>query len=262
MGLSDEHEGIIDLPADAPVGAPFADWLGLKRPGDRESPSRRTGRMRWASTASRGDLAAAGNGPAQAVRRGARAGRVRQPAGPGGATCRPGWAAPAPFVVGRFFRGVTNRPEPGLGAAASAGDRAAADLCAGRYHEPGDPRSGAGPCMFSTPAKLAGDLTMRMARDGETTPGARRQRIHADLRHGRVIADDRAVHAIGGLMGGAETGCQPGTTNVFLEVALFDTLRTAATGRKLGFEFRRPLPFRTRGSIRNRPCGAPRSRRA
>jgi phenylalanyl-tRNA synthetase beta chain len=32
MGLSDDHEGIIDLPDDAPVGAGFAEWMGLDDP--------------------------------------------------------------------------------------------------------------------------------------------------------------------------------------------------------------------------------------
>ena len=29
LGLSDDHEGIVDLPADAPVGAPYAAYAGL-----------------------------------------------------------------------------------------------------------------------------------------------------------------------------------------------------------------------------------------
>ena len=32
MGLSDDHEGIIDLPEDAPVGEPFAKFMGLDDP--------------------------------------------------------------------------------------------------------------------------------------------------------------------------------------------------------------------------------------
>ena len=32
MGLGDDHGGIIDLPADAPVGEPFAEALGLDDP--------------------------------------------------------------------------------------------------------------------------------------------------------------------------------------------------------------------------------------
>ena len=51
-----------------------------------------------------------------------------------------------------------------------------------------------------------------------------------------VIADANGVHGIGGIMGGEDTGCTEETTNVFLEVALFDPIRTATTGRRLGIE--------------------------
>ena len=32
MMLSDDHEGIIDLPEDAPLGARFTDWLAEHEP--------------------------------------------------------------------------------------------------------------------------------------------------------------------------------------------------------------------------------------
>ena len=32
LGLSEAHEGIVDLPADAPVGTPYAKWAGLDDP--------------------------------------------------------------------------------------------------------------------------------------------------------------------------------------------------------------------------------------
>jgi phenylalanyl-tRNA synthetase beta chain len=48
-----------------------------------------------------------------------------------------------------------------------------------------------------------------------------------------VIADEAGPQALGGIMGGEDTGCTEDTTEVLLEVALFDPLRTAATGRKL-----------------------------
>src|SRR3546814_14462660 len=51
-----------------------------------------------------------------------------------------------------------------------------------------------------------------------------------------VIADAKGVHGIGGVMGGALTGCTPETTEMFLEVALFDPVRVAAAGRRLGIE--------------------------
>src|SRR3546814_5619608 len=39
-----------------------------------------------------------------------------------------------------------------------------------------------------------------------------------------------------GVMGGAASGCTEATTSAFLEVALFDPVRIAATGRRLGIE--------------------------
>src|SRR5690606_1967485 len=74
---------------------------------------------------------------------------------------------------------------------------------------------------------------MRLARDGETLEALdeRTYTLDADM---TVIADDSGVQAIGGVMGGAASGVTDGTTNVFLEVALFDPVRTAITGRKLG----------------------------
>src|SRR5262245_48870572 len=51
-----------------------------------------------------------------------------------------------------------------------------------------------------------------------------------------VIADDEAPESIGGIMGGERSGCSDETVNVFIEVALFDPVRTAATGRRLGIE--------------------------
>src|SRR4029077_7965299 len=51
-----------------------------------------------------------------------------------------------------------------------------------------------------------------------------------------VIADSRAVHGLAGIMGGEDTGVQAGTTAVFLEVAYFDPIRIAASGRKLGIQ--------------------------
>ena len=51
-----------------------------------------------------------------------------------------------------------------------------------------------------------------------------------------VIADERAPEALGGIIGGSDSGCSDETVNVFLEAAYFDPLRTAATGRKLGIQ--------------------------
>src|SRR5262249_53641021 len=47
------------------------------------------------------------------------------------------------------------------------------------------------------------------------------------------IADTAGVQSLGGVIGGEATGCSEATTEIFIEAALFDPIRTAATGRKL-----------------------------
>jgi phenylalanyl-tRNA synthetase beta chain len=49
-----------------------------------------------------------------------------------------------------------------------------------------------------------------------------------------VIADDNGAEGIAGIIGGEVSGCDEATTDVFIEAAYFDPVRTAATGRKLG----------------------------
>ena len=229
MGLSDEHEGIIDLPDDAPVGAPFADWLGLNDPVIEVAITPNRQDALGVHGIAR-DLAAAGMGRLKPFDAAPVPGTFDSPLVwkrdlPGD------YAGACPFVVGRFFRGVTNGPSPDwvqrrLRAIGLRPISALVDITNLVTHDLGRPLH-----VFDAD-KLAGDLTMRMARDGETLQAldGNEYSLTSEM---TVIADDRAVHAIGGLMGGEETGCQPGTTNVFLEVALFDTLRTAATGRKL-----------------------------
>ena len=51
-----------------------------------------------------------------------------------------------------------------------------------------------------------------------------------------VIADANGVLGFGGVIGGEDTGCTQATTNVFVESAYFDTVRTAMTGRKTGIQ--------------------------
>ncbi len=51
-----------------------------------------------------------------------------------------------------------------------------------------------------------------------------------------ISDDDDKLHGIGGVMGGLNSGCSPETTNVFLEVALFDPISVTKTGRKLNLQ--------------------------
>ena len=51
-----------------------------------------------------------------------------------------------------------------------------------------------------------------------------------------VIADEAGVESIAGIMGGEATGCTEATTDVLIELALWEPLNIAQTGRKLGIQ--------------------------
>lgn len=231
MGLSDEHEGIIDLPEDAPLGTPFASVLGLDDPViDIELTPNRPD-----CTGVRGiarDLAAAGLGTlkpftsAEPV-----AGTYDSPVS---------WAIAddgnaCAYVVGRHFRGVTNRPSPQwaqdrLRAIGLRPISALVDVTNYISIDLGRPLH-----VFDA-GKLSGDtLTMRRARDGEPFYALIDKHFTLDPAK-TVIGDGDKAEALAGVMGGMETSCLPETTEVFLEVALFDPISVATTGRALQME--------------------------
>ena len=84
--------------------------------------------------------------------------------------------------------------------------------------------------------KLSGDtLTMSLSRSGERFLALDGKDY--GLEDGMVVIRDAAgLQGLGGVMGGEESGCTDGTTNVFLEAALFDPIRVAETGRKLNIQ--------------------------
>lgn len=232
MGLSDEHEGIIDLPADAPVGTPFAAFMGLDDPVIEIALTPDRGDCAGVRGIAR-DLAASGLGTLKPDPRMAPlAGSFASPI----AWKRdlPGHDEACPFVVGRYFRNVSNGPSPQwmqdrLRAVGLRPISALVDITNYVTMDLGRPLH-----VFDAD-KVKGDLVMRFARDGETVAALNGKSY--TLGHGMtVIADDAGVAAIGGIMGGEPTGCTEATTSVFLEAALFDPLRTAATGRALAID--------------------------
>src|SRR5207245_9717000 len=84
-------------------------------------------------------------------------------------------------------------------------------------------------------ARIDGDLVVREARPGESLMALNGRAYELDGTM-TVIADDAEVLSLGGVIGGESTGCTAETTEVFVEAALFDPLRTAATGRKLNLQ--------------------------
>ena len=229
MGLSDEHEGIIDLPEDAVVGTPFAEILGLDDPVIDISITPNRGDCLGVRGIAR-DLAAAGLGTLKPLDAEPVPGSFDSPL----AWQRdlPGELQDAcPYVAGRYFRNVKNRPSPAwmqarLRAIGLRPISALVDITNYVTYDLGRPLH-----VFDAD-KVTGDPTMRMARAGEEILALDGETYKLDPEM-VVIADDNGPEAIGGVMGGAASGCTEATTNVFLEVALFEPVRVATTGRKL-----------------------------
>ena len=228
--LSDDHEGIIDLPADAPLGASYMEYAGLGDPVIEIKLTPNRGDCLGVRGVAR-DLAAAGLGTLKPME-----------FGPvdGGHVSPIRWAidphtlasGACPVVAGRHFRGVKNGPSPAwlqrrLTAIGLRPISALVDVTNYVSYDLGRP------LHVYDAAKLSGDtLHMRPAREGETILALDGKTY--TLSDGMtVIADAAGVHGIGGVMGGEETGCTETTTDVFLEAAWFDPVAVAETGRKL-----------------------------
>ena len=232
LGLSDDHDSIVELAADAPIGTPYAQVAGLDDPVmDVGVTPNRPDCLGVYGVAR--DLAAAGLGALKSPQldpiKGTFASPLKWhrdfPDGSGHA---------CPMVVGRYFRGVQNGPSPNrvqnrLTAVGLRPISALVDITNLVTLDLGRPLH-----VFDAD-KLAGDLAMRFARDGEQILALNEKSYELDSEI-VVISDANAIHGIGGVMGGMESGCTAATVNVFLEVALFDPIRVAATGRRLGIE--------------------------
>jgi phenylalanyl-tRNA synthetase beta chain len=143
-----------------------------------------------------------------------------------------GDSKPCPLFVGRYFNGVKNGPSPEwlqrqLKAIGLRPISTLVDITNYITFAYGRPLH-----VFDAD-KVKGNICVRMARDGEEIL-ALDGKGYTLTSAMTVIADENSAEAIAGVMGGMASGCSETTTNVFLEAAYFDPLRTAATGRKLG----------------------------
>ena len=85
--------------------------------------------------------------------------------------------------------------------------------------------------------KLTGNIHTRLGKPGEKLLALDGKEY--EIEEGTeicVIADDSGPVGFGGIMGGDPTGSQPETTNVFIECAWFDPIKTARAGRALGIQ--------------------------
>ena len=83
--------------------------------------------------------------------------------------------------------------------------------------------------------KVKGDIWLRLGQGSATFDALNgKEYVLDDTMTG--IGDDSGVISLAGVMGGEPTGCTMETTDVFIEIALFDPVRTAATGRTFNLE--------------------------
>jgi phenylalanyl-tRNA synthetase beta chain len=225
LQLGDEHEGIIELPEDAPVGEFYAEWAGLDDVVfDVNVTPNRQDCMGVRGIAR--DLAAAGLGKLKSLEVSKIEGsfdcpvdiRTEDPDG-------------CPAFYGRVVRGLKNGPSPEWmqRRLKSAGQRpisALVDITNYLMLDLGRP------AHAYDLKELKGAVVARRARDGEKVLALNEKDYVLDSSM-TVIADEAQVHDIGGIMGGEHSGVSDSTTDTLLEIAYFDPDRIARTGQKL-----------------------------
>jgi phenylalanyl-tRNA synthetase beta chain len=224
LGLGEDHDGIIELPEDAPVGAAYAAWAGLDEPVIEIAVTPNRGDALSVRGVAR-DLAAAGVGVLKTF---------APETVPSDGASAIDWATEmpqvCPWVLGRTVRGVTNGPSPAwlqdrLRAIGLRPISALVDITNFFTIDLGRPLH-----VFDVNRVAGGRLTLRPGagesfralngKDVTVTP--------ADC----VIADAEGVVSLAGVVGGESTGCIETTTDVFIECAWFDPVAIALTGRR------------------------------
>ena len=225
LELGDDHDGIIELPADAPVGTSFADYAQMDDPIiDVAITPNRQDCMGVRGIAR--DLAAAGLGTLKPLSIPQIEGNFACPT-----EIRIDDTDGCPAFFGRVIRGVKNGDSPAWMQARlkSAGQRpisALVDITNYVMLDHGRPSH-----AYDL-AKLTGSVSARRATDGETVTAlnGKDYSLTTDM---TVIADDAGVHDIAGIMGGEHSGCSDMTADMLLEVAYFTPERIAKTGQAL-----------------------------
>jgi phenylalanyl-tRNA synthetase beta chain len=226
LQISDNHEGIIQLPDDAPVGASYAQWAGLDDPmiEINLTPNRAdcTGVNGIARDLAAADMGTFNDRAVKPVR-----GKFPCPV-----AVRIEAPQLCPAFGSRLVRGVKNVSSPAwlqqrLTAIGLRPINALVDITNFITYDRGRPLH-----VFDA-AKVRGDLVVRRARPGETLLALDGKTYPLDETI-CVIADADGVESLSGIMGGENTGCSAATTDVLVESALWNPINISQTGRKLG----------------------------
>jgi phenylalanyl-tRNA synthetase beta chain len=226
LQISEDHDGIMELPDDAPIGKGYAEWAGLGDPvleinltPNRQDCTGVHGIARDLSAADMGKFRDHG---------------IKQIKGefpcPVQVTVEDAKLCPG-FAL-RLVRGVKNGPSPEwlqqrLTSIGLRPINALVDITNFMTYDR------ARPLHVFDASKVKGNLTVRRARDGESLLALDGRTYTLDSGV-CVIADDHGVESLAGIMGGEASGCDENTSDVLIESALWNEINIAQTGRKLG----------------------------
>jgi phenylalanyl-tRNA synthetase beta chain len=225
LEVADEADGIVELSDDLAVGVPAAEALGLEAVIDFEVTPNRPDWLGVVGIAR--DLAAAGLG------------KLKDPSvspipgkGPTPIEIRVDGDA-CPMFAGRLIKGVKNGPSPAwlqqkLLAVGLRPISALVDITNLMSYDRCRPLH-----VYDAGKLTGGFIEARLGREGETLE-ALDGKTYAITPEVCVIADGSGAIGLGGVMGGESTKVTETTTDVFVESAWFDPIRTAQTGRTLG----------------------------
>ncbi|NHK28068.1 phenylalanine--tRNA ligase subunit beta [Parvularcula flava] len=231
LEMGDDHDGIIEAPESAEVGQPVAEVMGANDPViDFEVTPNRPDTNGVAGVAR--DLAAAGVGTLVTK-------TYDEPVSDGYDSpvkieleFAPGTESACPVFAGVYVRGVKNGQSPKwlrdqLRAIGLRPINALADITNYVSYDR------ARPLHVYDAAKIGPVIRARLGKTGEDLEALDGKTYKIDETM-TVIADETRVLGLGGIMGGEYSGVEEDTTDIFIESAYFDAVRTAKTGRKTG----------------------------
>jgi phenylalanyl-tRNA synthetase beta chain len=237
LGLSEMHEGTIELPEDAPVGAPLGEYLG-DTVFDIEVTPNRPDLMSM--------LGVAWEVAAQTRTKVKEPERIYQEAGAQGASQRTSVTIEDRDLCRRYIAGVVDRVKVGdspewmqqrLRAAGMRPINNVVDITNYVMLETGQPLH-----AFDHRKLGGGRIVVRRAEPGEKirTIDDEERELRPDM---LVIADASRPVAIAGVMGGADTEVGAGTTTVLLEAAAFNAVSVRRTSQALGLRTEASMRF-------------------
>jgi phenylalanyl-tRNA synthetase beta chain len=228
LGLSDEHEGIIEISENIVDGTDAVTALSLNDPIFEVAITPNRGDCLSVRGIAR-DLAAKGCGTLknlkiEKIKSSDFESPIKWMIKDDGNSCE--------YVLGRYFRGVSNlkSPEWLVKKLISIGLRPInilADITNFITIDLGRPLH-----VFDAD-KIDGDLTMRLSNDGDKVDTLDNKNYKLSNIN-TIISDSKKIHGIAGIIGGLESGCSENTKNVFLEVASFKSSGIAKSARSLG----------------------------